>query len=168
MHKAHVLAAPYQLEYVKMVPEDDVLKAIKNNTREFSHFLEKIPKKKFDYAYAEGKWTIRQILQHIIDAERVFAYRSLSFARKDANPLPGFEEKDWAANAQTEGRKWKDLVREFKAQRKSTECLFGSYNEDQLFSKGIASNHPINVLTLGFLCAGHVNHHIRILRERYL
>lgn len=168
MNKAQVVAAPYQQGYIDTITEETVLKALKKNTREFRHLLEEIPKKKIDYAYAEGKWTIRQILQHIIDAERVFTYRSLSFARKDATPLPGFEEKDWAANAGTDGRKWDDLIREFRALRKSTECLFESYTEDQWMCEGIASDYRINVLALGFLCSGHINHHIRIIKERYL
>jgi hypothetical protein len=163
-----IIAAEYQHAYINGVKEDDVLKALKKNTKEFKKFLKKIPHRKIDYAYAEGKWTIREVLQHIVDAERVFSYRALRFARKDETPLPGFDENSWAANAGAAKRNWNDLVDEFKAVRKSTELLFGSFTDDQLRAAGSASGQPINVLALGFLPAGHNIHHMRIIRERYL
>src|SRR5687767_10588905 len=94
------LTAPESYKkYINLVKEKNLLKALRNNEREFEKLLKKIPKKKRDYAYAEGKWTIRQLLQHIIDAERVFSFRSLWFARKDISALPGFDENLWAMNA---------------------------------------------------------------------
>ena len=91
--KSDMIPATSYQGYVDLVKEEDVLKAIRNNTRQFRKFLEKIPRKKIDYAYAEGKWTIREMLQHIIDAERVFAYRALRFSRQDPTPLPSFDEE---------------------------------------------------------------------------
>jgi hypothetical protein len=166
--KHEIVAMEFMQNYIKAVKEDDVLKALKKNTRQFSKFLKDIPGKKVNYAYAEGKWTIKEILQHIVDAERVFAYRALSFARKDATPLPGFDENSWAANADGAKRKWNDLVEEFKDLRKSTERLFGSFTDDQLRATGTANGNSVNVLALGFLPAGHVLHHMRIIQERYL
>jgi hypothetical protein len=108
------------------------------------------------------------MMQHMLDAERVFAYRALRFARKDATPLPSFDENSWAVHAPVASRDWDDLVEEFKILRKSTEMLFGSFNDDQLRFVGTASGQSINVLALGYICAGHVAHHMRIIRERYL
>ena len=145
-----------------------MLKSLSKNSRQFKKFLEEVPKKKIDFAYAPGKWTIKELLQHIIDAERVFTYRALRFARKDATPLSGFDENSWAANANATVRDWKTLVGEFKAVRKSTQYLYGSFSDDQLKSAGEASGHQINVLALGFITAGHVAHHMKIIKERYL
>ena len=166
--KKDAIAAEFYQRYLDLVKEDNVVKAIKKNTREFKKFIEKIPKKKIEFAYAENKWTIKEILQHIIDAERVFVYRALTFARKDSTPLPGFDENYWAANAQTSKRKWDDLVKEFKTLRKSTESLFVAFDESQLLSNGTASGKEINTLALGYICSGHVAHHIKIIKERYL
>jgi uncharacterized damage-inducible protein DinB len=163
-----VIAAEFFQRYLNLVKEDDVVKALKKNTKQFRKLLDSIPRKKIDYAYAEGKWTIKQLLQHVIDAERVFTYRAMTFSRKDATPLPGFDENQWADNAQTNHRQWSDLVNEFKAVRKSTELLFESFTEDQLLSTGTASSQPANALAFGFICAGHALHHIRIIKERYL
>jgi hypothetical protein len=107
-------------------------------------------------------------LQHIIDAERVFTYRALTFARKDKTPLPGFDENNWAAESRSAQRSWKDLRDEFKTIRKSTELLFGSLDQEQLLAEGIAGNHPANSLAMGFVCTGHLLHHIQIIKERYL
>jgi benzoyl-CoA reductase/2-hydroxyglutaryl-CoA dehydratase subunit BcrC/BadD/HgdB len=163
-----IIAMEMMQNYIKAVKEEDVLKALKKNTREFSKFLKEIPRKKIDHAYADGKWTIREILQHVMDAERVFAYRALSFARKDPSPLPGFDENSWAANAGAAKRKWGALVEEFKDLRKSTEHLFGSFTDEQLRAVGTANGNAVNVLALGFLPAGHALHHMRIIQERYL
>ncbi|MBK8312096.1 MAG: DinB family protein [Chitinophagaceae bacterium] len=111
---------------------------------------------------------MKEIIQHIIDAERVFTYRALRFARKDETPLPGFDENTYADNAKTGNRKWDDLLEEFNALRRSTEILFNSFDEDQLNATGLASGNPVSVLAIGFIIAGHVNHHISVIKERYL
>jgi hypothetical protein len=166
--KNNVIAAEFFDRYLNLVKEQDVVKALKKNTKQFRKLLDSIPKKKVNYAYAEGKWTIKQLIQHVIDAERVFAYRAMTFSRKDAAPLPGFDENQWADNAQTNHRHWSDLVSEFKAVRRSTELLFESFTDEQLLSTGTAGNHPANALGFGFICAGHALHHLGIIKERYL
>jgi hypothetical protein len=168
VNKKNIIAPEFPLRYINLVKENDVLKAIKKNTQRFKKFINQIPKKKINYAYAEGKWTIKEMLRHIIDSERVFAYRALSFSRKDPNALPGFDENNWGLHAQTINRKWNNLEDEFKALRKSTELLFESFSEEQLLSEGTASNYQINVIALGFVIAGHTEHHINIIKERYL
>ncbi len=166
--KSDVIAAEFYQKYINAVKEKNVVKAIQKNSDDFKQFLKQISRKKIDYAYAEGKWTIKELLQHIIDAERVFTYRALRFSRKDATPLASFDENNWAANAHASDRKWSDLVKEFKSVRKATEILFESFNDEQLLSKGAASNNEINVVALGFITAGHVAHHQKIIKERYL
>lgn len=154
--------------YINQVSENNLKDAFQSSFSFVIEFLEKIPAEKYDHRYAEGKWSVKEILQHIIDGERVFSYRALRFARKDATPLPGFDENLFVTNAKTENRNWDDLVREFVAVRKSTEALFASFDDEQLDSGGIASGGPNYVLGMGFICVGHCLHHMRIIRKRYL
>ena len=154
--------------YINQVTEDELAKAFDKQSASFVRFLETIPAGKYDYRYAEDKWTIKEVLQHIIDAERVFSYRALRFARKDTTPLPGFDENLFAANAKADARPWDKLVEEFKVVRRSSELLFKSFDEDQLQSDGISSNSPNYVLALGFILIGHAMHHQKITKERYL
>ncbi|HXO76938.1 MAG TPA: DinB family protein, partial [Puia sp.] len=116
----------------------------------------------------KGKWTIREMLQHIIDAERVFAYRALTFSRQDASPLPGYDENSWAVHAGGAGRRWKDMLEEFGVVRAATEYLYGSLSDEQLRFVGNANGRSWNGFTLGFIIPGHVAHHMKILQERYL
>ncbi|MBP9104980.1 MAG: DinB family protein [Chitinophagaceae bacterium] len=154
--------------YINAVKENDLTEALRNQTALFNTFFESLPVEKREFSYAEGKWSIKEIIQHIIDGERVFTYRALRFARKDETPLPGFDENTYADNAKTDKRKWDDLIEEFNALRRSTEILFNSFDEDQLNATGIASGNPVSVLAIGFIVAGHVNHHISIIKARYL
>lgn len=166
--REEVIVAEFAVKYFEAAPQDDMLEALSESTRQFKKLLKKIPKKHFDYAYAEGKWTLREVIQHIVDTEKVFAFRALWFSRKDPSPLPGFDENSWAGTAQAGTRKWKDLVDEFFSTRQSTQLFFESLNDDQLRCTGTANNNLMNVGGLGFMCAGHVNHHINIIRERYI
>jgi uncharacterized damage-inducible protein DinB len=154
--------------YIKLVTEDELTIAFDKQSASFIRFLEMIPAEKYDYHYAEGKWTIREVLQHIIDAERVFSYRALRFARKDATPLPGFDENLFASAAKADKRSWDKLVEELKVVRRSSELLFHSFDSEQLQSDGISSNSPNYVLAIGFIIIGHAMHHQKIIKERYL
>ena len=154
--------------YINEVKEDDLTDALKNQTALFNSFFNSVPIEKREFRYAEGKWSIKEVIQHIIDAERVFTYRALRFARKDETPLPGFDENSYADNANTDNRKWDDLIEELNALRRSSEILFNSFNEDQLNAQGIASDKSVSVLAIGFIVAGHANHHITVIKERYL
>jgi DinB superfamily len=154
--------------YVNQVKGNDFIPAMQEQTPAFVQFLKKLPHDKRDYRYAKGKWTIKELLQHIIDAERIFAYRALCFARKDKTSLPSFDENDYAANSKAGNREWNDLLAEFKAVRQSSELMFGSFDKSQISSFGIANNNPVSVNAIGFIMVGHVNHHINIIRERYL
>jgi hypothetical protein len=154
--------------YINKVKENDLSEAFKNNSASFISFLDSIPKEKHDHRYAPEKWTIKEILQHMIDAERVFSYRALRFARKDTTHLPGFNENLFARNAKTENRSWNDMVEEFKMLRRSTELLFNSFDDEQLDADGITNDASIYVMGIGFICVGHCYHHQQIIRERYL
>lgn len=154
--------------YISKVKEDDLMTGFKNGTAELFSLLKSIPAEKHDYRYADNKWTIKEVVQHMIDAERVFTYRALRFARKDDTPLPGFNENLFAQTAKADKRTWNDLVEEFSALRKATEAMFASFDNEQLESEGNASGRPVYVLGIGFICAGHVNHHCQIIKEKYL
>lgn len=166
--RQEVLVAEFAQKYFEAAPEKDMLKALSNSTRRLKKLVRKIPKNKIDYAYAEGKWTLREVLQHIIDAEKVFAFRALWFTRQDVSPLPGFDENSWAVTSKAPSRKWNDLVEEFFTNRAANHIFFESLDDEQLKAIGIANNNQMNVVGLGFVCAGHVMHHIRVIKERYL
>jgi uncharacterized damage-inducible protein DinB len=168
VNRKDITVPEFYTTYINAIQENDLLEALTSNTRRFRKLLKQIPHKKINYAYAEGKWTIKELLQHIIDAERVFIYRALTFARQDAAQLPGFDENNWAITAKAPKRKWNELVDEFKALRAANELFFASLDEDQLLQTGSANNNTMSVAGLGFVCAGHVAHHMRIIRERYL
>ena len=126
-----------------------------------------IPAEKVNYAYAEDKWTIKQMLQHVIDTERIFAYRALSIARKEPAALLGFDENEYAKNGTGDNRNWKDMLTEWRVVRQSTNLLFASFTEEQIKAMGTASGQPISVNALGFIIFGHALHHLHILNERY-
>ncbi|MGX5819657.1 DinB family protein [Chitinophaga lutea] len=160
--------AKYYHTYISKVKEDDLHTALRNETEAMWQFLDGIPAGKHDYAYAPGKWTVKQALQHMIDAERVFAYRALRIARNDKTPLPGFDENEFAANARVDHRSWSDLVEEFRHVRNASVSLFESLDTEELDRRGTASDNPITVLSIGYILVGHVLHHIGVIRERYL
>ena len=154
--------------YINKAKGDDLMTALRNSTAELFRLLDTIPPDKYDYRYAEGKWTIKEVAQHLIDAERVFTYRALRFARKDDTPLPGFDENLFAQTCKADKRKWNEMVEEFATLRKASEAMFSSFDNEQLESEGNASGKSIYVLAIGFIVAGHVNHHCQIIKERYL
>lgn len=166
--RSEIIPADFYQSYIDLIKDNDFCEAIRKNTKQFRRLMESIPRKKYDYSYAEGKWTIRQMLQHIIDAERVFAYRALRLSRMDPTPLPSFDQDLWNKHDGAAERRWKDLLEEFKAVRESTEYLFDSLSDDQLRFVGTANGKPINAFTIGFVLPGHVVHHIHIFEAHYL
>jgi DinB superfamily len=166
--KTEIIKAETYQGYLDLVKENDFRDAIDKNTRQFRKMLETIPRKKYDYAYAEGKWTLREMLQHIIDCERVFDYRALRMARMDVTPLASFDEVAWGKTMSGANRRWNDLVEEFKAVRGSTKYLFDSFSDEHLRFVGEANGRPLNAFTIGYLIPGHVWHHMNIIKERYL
>jgi uncharacterized damage-inducible protein DinB len=160
--------APYFAKYVSLVQEDDVKAGFQNQTALLTNFFSSIPNEKADYAYAEGKWTIKQLIQHLIDTERIFSYRALWIARKSETPLPGFDENAFAELADGSKRTMKDLIEELLAVRASTKMLFDSLSNEELQYSGISNTHPVTVNAIGFITLGHILHHKNILEERYL
>ncbi|MBS4064398.1 MAG: DinB family protein [Chitinophagaceae bacterium] len=160
--------APYFSKYVDLVSSDDVCKAFAEQQLQLSAIFNAIPDSKADFAYAEGKWTVKQLLQHVIDAERIFAYRALWIARRAAEPLPGFDENAFAEIADVSNRTLQDLKNEFIAVRNSTMALFNSFTNEDLQRRGISNTKEITVNALGFITIGHLIHHYNILKERYL
>lgn len=160
--------APYYGRYIAQVNENDIAAAFANQHALIESSLNAVPADKWDYAYAEGKWTIKEVVQHMIDAERIFAYRALRIARKDETPLPGFDENTYAPASEAGRRTAAELIEEFVTVRKTTELLFRSFTNEMLQHKGTASNQPISVNALGFITLGHFYHHKNILEERYL
>lgn len=154
--------------YIEKVPQGNLITQLSTQLNETISFLKTIPKEKFNYRYAEGKWTIKQIIQHLSDCERVFCYRALRFARNDNTALAGFEENDYANEANTELRSIEQLLEEFSAIRQSTLCLVKSFSDEELKRKGIANNKSISVNALCYIIAGHELHHASIIKERYL
>ncbi|WP_125720825.1 DinB family protein [Flavobacterium ustbae] len=154
--------------YVKAAGDGILIEELEISLHEFIRFVQNIPMDKFDYRYAEGKWTIKDIIQHIIDTERIFAYRALRFSRNDKTPLPSFEENDYAENTDSNSRSIQELLTELSAVRHSTLLFYKSLSQEQLKRIGTASNNPISVRALGFVMIGHQRHHQKVFEERYL
>ena len=154
--------------YVLQTEEDDALQAILANGEKACRFLQSIAEDRWNYRYAEGKWSIKEMVQHIIDAERIFAYRALCISRGETASLPGFDENKYANNSKAENRLRDTLIAEFETARKSTAQLFASFDDEQLAVTGIANNNSISVNAIGFIIAGHVQHHLNVLKERYV
>ncbi len=159
---------PYQTTYLNLVPDGDLIELMRKNIDETAAFLVSLSEEKLEYRYAAGKWSIKEVLQHMIDCERIMCYRALRFARKDKTALSGFEENDYAANANTNERDFVDMMREFIAVRAGTVYMFRSFNDEILTYSGQANNNNITVNALAYVIAGHEMHHIAIIKERYL
>ncbi len=160
--------APYYQRYIDLVKGDNPIKALENQIIAMQAFLSEIPEDKENYRYAEGKWSIKEIIGHLIDTERIFGYRALSFARKEKTPLPGFEENDYVAAANFEKRSFYNLVHEYNLVRESHLALFKSFDEQALSQVGNANGNDMSVRAIIFSIAGHELHHLQVIRERYL
>lgn len=158
----------YYQVYIDKVGELDLINGLTKNGEVVMTFLESLPEEKYDFAYAEGKWTIKELVQHIIDTERIFTYRALSFARKEDVALPGYDENTYAVTSEANKRSKNSLLKEYKVLRLATIALFESFTDDMLCRIGNASDSDISVRALGFILIGHENHHCQILKERYL
>ena len=161
-------AAPYYFTYIKQVTSDDQALAIETQLDETLAFLSRISEEKSLHRYAPDKWSIRQVLNHITDSERAFAFRALWFARGFSTPLPSYDQTIAAAGADADKISWAAHVEEFRRVRLSTISLFHNLPPEAWTRTGIASDNPFTVRALAFIIAGHVTHHLSILRDRYL
>jgi hypothetical protein len=159
--------APFYHGYISSVPDGDVLALLRSGGRELIEALERIPESRGGHRYAPDKWTIREVIGHLIDAERIFGYRALRFARADQTPVPGFDENDYVKSAGSDARTIADLARELAVVRESSALMFESLPEDAWLRTGIANGNAISVRAIAYVVAGHPRHHLRILRERY-
>jgi hypothetical protein len=158
----------YFKNYVDQVPDEDLLTGFQNQSAVIKEFLNSITEEKSNYAYYTGKWTIKEVLQHMIDTERIFNYRALCIARKETVSLPGFDENLYAENSNANRRNWQNLVDEFLVVRNSTEFLYKSFTDEAVAASGISNNNPVTVISFGFITLGHFYHHKNVLQERYL
>lgn len=160
--------ASYMAGYMGTLSDEDLFEELEISLHRFIRFVREIPMDKFDYRYAEGKWTIKEIIQHLIDSERVFAYRALAFARNDQTELPGFSENDYASQSNGQQRHLNHLLTELSEVRQSNLTLFRSFSPEMLIRKGRANGNILSVRALGFAIIGHMNHHVNVYCERYL
>jgi uncharacterized damage-inducible protein DinB len=160
--------ASFYQTYIDKTKSETIKALIENNAAVLYHFIINIPEAKADYAYAEGKWTVKDLLQHMIDTERIMVYRSLTIARKDNINLPGFDENTYATQANASARILQSLKEEFVAVRKSTDQFLLALSQEQLQQKGMANGNPITVNALAYIIFGHALHHKQILEEKYL
>lgn len=154
--------------YVENVKDMDVLEALTQSSLVALNIFKSIPEEMGDFRYAEGKWSIKELLNHMLDAERIFAYRALRFSRNDRTPLPGFEENDYAPMANAHARSIARLSLEMERLRATTIDLYTSFTPEMLKREGSANNNKLSVLNLGYVIAGHETHHRKIIVERYL
>ncbi|MEM9930035.1 MAG: DinB family protein [Bacteroidota bacterium] len=157
----------YYANYVNHVGDLSLWSALDESAAQLLEYLTHVSDDRADYAYAEGKWTIKQCLQHIIDVERIFAYRALRIGRSDATPLPGFDQDEYADVADVSERQFSDMIEEFRLLRATTIALFKSFKTDDFPKAGTMSGGPASVRALGFIICGHVYHHAKLYRERY-
>ncbi len=160
--------APYYSRYIDLVPEGDILRILEAQAETTLRYLSSVSEEKAMFRYAPGKWSIKEVVGHVIDTERVFAFRAFAFSRNDKNPFPGMEQEDYARGANYEQRPLRDILDEFRDVRASSLRLFRSFNDEMLMRKGIASGYEFSVRCLPYIIAGHELHHAGMLRERYL
>jgi uncharacterized damage-inducible protein DinB len=158
----------YYDKYIQLVPNGNLLEQYRSVFDETKRLILSLNEEKLNFRYAEGKWSIKEIMMHLADGERVFAYRALRFARKDPTPLAGFDENLYAPESKASSRKIEDIMREFTAIRAASIELFNSFDDEILKRKGIANGKEISVRALAYNILGHELHHVGVIKERYL
>jgi hypothetical protein len=162
--------APYYKNYIQSIEQNgkSIVENLLISQENFKKSLQDIPLIKQFFAYESGKWTVKEVIQHIIDTERVFCYRALCFARNDKTALPGFDQDLFVANDAANARNWEDLLAEMTIVRQGTVSLFSSFSEEALLRIGSGSGKNMSVRAIGFLCSGHQSHHVNVILEKYL
>ena len=159
---------PYFLTYINKALAFDLKDGLQSSFNQTLSFFDMIPESKLEYVYAEDKWTIKEIIQHLIDAERVFAYRAMRFARGDKNNLPGYDENQYTPSSLANRRSKESLIKEYTNLRQTTISLFDSFTNEMLMKIGLADNGNMSVRAIGFVIIGHERHHCQVIKERYL
>ena len=159
---------PYYQRYIDLATEDDIVGALDAQARETAALFGGLSDEQASYRYAPDKWSVKQIVGHIIDGERVFAYRVLSIGRGDTAALPGFDQDPWVANGGADDRSMSDLAEELATVRKANVMMMRALSEEAWRRIGTASENPVSPRALAYVMLGHERHHLRIVRERYL
>jgi hypothetical protein len=159
---------PYYQGYISLVPEEEIIPALENQMDELSKLFESVPEERGTFAYDDAKWTIKEVLSHVIDGERMFAYRALRIARGDKTPIEGFEQDGYIENSHANHRTIGELIEEFTLLRKANLMFFENLEDEDWIRIGTANDVEISVRSLAWIMVGHVRHHVAILKERYL
>lgn len=159
--------APFYSTYVSKVFGDNILELLQDEHQKIVTFLEGVPEPKWDYRYAEGKWSVKEMLAHLNDSERVFAYRALRIARNDQTAMPGFDQDEWMAALSVDHLSPADLITDYKSIRTASMSLFNSFTDEMWMRRGTASGYTFSACALAYIVAGHEQHHFQILKERY-
>jgi hypothetical protein len=169
MAKSKLTTIPaYYVSYIDLVPEEELIEALSNSEKLFEKELAKISNTKGEFRYAEGKWSVKEVMQHVIDTERIFSYRSLCIARGERKDLAGFDENMYAENSMSNSRTIAELIKDFRIQRTCSISMYSSFQAQALERKGNANGLVVSTELLGFISVGHQIHHINIIKERYL
>lgn len=160
--------APYYKGYIQKIKGDDILNILLYQTKECQSVFNSFSVNKGNYKYAPGKWSVKEVIGHIMDTERVFAYRALCIARGEKQPLPGFEQDDYVKEGKFNKRSLDDIIYEFRLMREGNLLMFRNFDEEMLNRRGNASGFDVTVNALLFMIAGHAQHHMDILKERYI
>lgn len=159
--------APYFGRYINLVPDGDIRTMLREQIGTVVQLLAPLREEQANYRYADGKWSVKEVLGHMIDAERIFTYRLLRIARNDKTPLPGFEQDDFVKYGPHAGQPWPELVEEYQVVRSATTCLLRGLDGEALGRMGTSSGMPISARALAWLTAGHELAHLAVFRERY-
>ncbi|UJH91793.1 DinB family protein [Antarcticibacterium sp. 1MA-6-2] len=157
----------YYQKYIRLLPQDDLLDLLSSQAAEMKEFISKLTNNDLKYSYAEGKWTVGQVLQHMLDNERIFQYRALCIARKDQSQLPGYDQDAYVSNSLIEERTTEDFKEEFEVVRNSGILLFKNFNEKMLRLRGSSNGYPLSTAAAGFIIVGHEKHHLNLFRSSY-
>lgn len=158
----------YYQKYIDLVESDDILKEMYQTSLLVSNTLNMFPQGKGDYRYADSKWTVKEVVGHMMDTDRIFSYRALAIARGEKQPLPGFNQDEYVVNGKFNERPFFDLVYEYRLARENNLQMFRGFDNSVLQNRGIASGYEVTVLALMFMIVGHQKHHVNILKEKYL
>jgi hypothetical protein len=158
---------PYYENYVSLVEHDDITDTLASQPTKLHDMFTAMPEERGDFRYAEGKWSIKELIGHLIDGERMFAYRLFRISRGDATPIEGFEQDGYIENAHANQRSFADLLEEFTLLRRANMLLINNLNDEAWSRVGTANNVKISVRALVYIMAGHIEHHLGVLRERY-
>lgn len=159
--------APQHAPYVDLVPEEDITAALGKQGRETASLVRSLNDQKASFRYAPEKWSVKEVIGHFTDAERIFTYRALAIARGESKPLPGFEEQEYAAASNADRRSVRDLADEYEAVRRATVAFFRGLSPEAWKRSGVANEKQVSVRGIAYATLGHERHHLHVLRERY-